>query len=50
MFKVLIWDHMGISAQWLERFLDMKFIDVVGTIKSPPRQRFYSGLTRGIGC
>ena len=32
MFKVLIWDYVGISAQWMEQVADMKDIDVVGTI------------------
>lgn len=33
MFKVLIWDYTGMSAQWLEQAADMKDIEVVGTIK-----------------
>ncbi len=33
MFKVLIWDYTGISAQWLNQVADMKDIEVVGTIK-----------------
>ena len=33
MFKVLVWDYTGISAQWLEQVADMKDIEVVGTIK-----------------
>ena len=32
MFKVLIWDYAGISAQWLEKFADMRDIEVVSTI------------------
>ena len=32
MFKVLIWDYTGISAQWLEQVADKKDIEVVGTI------------------
>ena len=32
MFKVLIWDYTGVSAQWLEEFGDKKDIEVVGTI------------------
>lgn len=32
MFKVLIWDYTGISAQWMEQVADMKDIEVVGTI------------------
>lgn len=32
MFKVLIWDYTGVSAQWLEQAADMKYIKVVGTI------------------
>lgn len=32
MFKVLLWDYAGISAQWLEQVADMKDIEVVGTI------------------
>ena len=32
MFKVLILDSTGISAQWLEEFADTKYIDVVETI------------------
>ena len=33
MFKVLIWDYTGISAQWLNQIADKKYIEVVGTIK-----------------
>ena len=33
MFKVLIWDYTGISAQWLDQVADKKDIEVVGTIK-----------------
>ena len=33
MFKILIWDYAGISAQWLEQVADMRDIEVVGTIK-----------------
>ena len=33
MFKVLIWDYTGISAQWLNQVADMKDIEIVGTIK-----------------
>jgi len=32
MFKVLIWDYTGISAQWMEQVADKKNIDVVGMI------------------
>jgi len=32
MFKVLVWDYTGISSQWLNQFVDMKDIDIVGTI------------------
>jgi len=32
MFKVLIWDYVGVSAQWLEQVADKKDIEVVGTI------------------
>ena len=32
MFKVLIWDYAGISAQWLEQVADMRDIEVVDTI------------------
>lgn len=28
MFKVLIWDYTGISAQWLNQVADMKDIEV----------------------
>ena len=33
MFKVLVWDYTGISAQWLEKIADMKDMEIVGTIK-----------------
>ena len=33
MFKVLIWDYAGVSAQWLDQVADMKDIEVVDTIK-----------------
>ena len=33
MFKILIWDYTGISAQWLKQAVDMKYIEVVRTIK-----------------
>lgn len=32
MFKVLIWDYMGVSAQWLEKVIDKKYVEVIGTI------------------
>ena len=32
MFKVLIWDFTGISAQWLNQVADEKYIDVVATM------------------
>ena len=32
MFKVLIWDYVGVSAQWFEQVADKKDIEVVGTI------------------
>ena len=32
MFKVLIWDYTGISAQWMEQVADKEDIEVVGTI------------------
>ena len=32
MFKVLIWDYVGVSSQWMEQVADMKDIEVVGTI------------------
>ncbi len=32
MFKVLIWDNVGASSQWLEQAADKKDIEVVGTI------------------
>lgn len=32
MFKVLVWDCVGISKQWLEQVADMKDIEVVDTI------------------
>ena len=37
MFKVLVWDYTGISAQWLEQAADMKYVEVVGTITSKDR-------------
>ena len=32
MFKVLVWDYVGISEQWMQRFADMKDIEIVATI------------------
>lgn len=32
MFKILVWDYTGISAQWIDQFADKKFIDIVGTM------------------
>ena len=32
MFKVLVWDYMGVSSQWLEQVADKKDIEIVGTI------------------
>ena len=32
MFKVLLWDFTGASAQWLEQVADKKYINVVGTV------------------
>lgn len=32
MFKVLICDYAGVSAQWLEQAADMKNIEVIDTI------------------
>ena len=32
MFKVLIWDYTGISSRWLNQVVDMKDINIVGTI------------------
>ena len=32
MFKVLIWDYVGVSEQWLEQVADKKDIEVVGTM------------------
>ena len=32
MFKVLVWDYTGVSAQWMERFAEKKDIELVGTI------------------
>lgn len=32
MFKVLVWDYVGVSAQWLEQVVDMKDVKIVGTI------------------
>ena len=32
MFKILVWDYTGVSAQWLEQFADLKYIDVVATM------------------
>ena len=32
MFKVLIWDYVGVSAQWLNQVADKKYIDVVATM------------------
>lgn len=32
MFKILIWDYMGISEQWLEQFADTSCIEVVATM------------------
>ena len=32
MFKVLVWDYTGISSQWLEQYIDMNDINIVGTI------------------
>lgn len=32
MFKVLVWDFTGISAQWLNQVADKKYIDVVATL------------------
>lgn len=32
MFKVLVWDYMGVSTQWLEQMTNRKQIEVVGTI------------------
>ena len=37
MFKILIWDYAGISAQWLKQAADMKYIKVVGTITPKDR-------------
>ena len=31
MFKVLVWDYTGVSARWMERFVE-KNIELVGTI------------------
>ncbi len=32
MFKVLIWDYVGVSGQWLDQVADKKDIEVVGTM------------------
>ncbi len=42
MFKVLIWDYVGISSQWLEQATDKKDIEVVGTITpfTPTQEAF----------
>jgi len=32
MFKVLIWDYVGVSTQWLEQAADKKEIEIVGTM------------------
>lgn len=32
MFKVLIWDYVGASGQWLSQVADKKDIEIVGTI------------------
>ena len=32
MFKVLIWDYVGVSAQWLDHVADKKDIEVVATM------------------
>ena len=38
MFKILIWDYTGVSAQWLDQVADKQDIEVVGTItpNEPP--------------
>ena len=32
MFKVLVWDFIGTSKQWIEQTLDKKDVEIVGTI------------------
>ena len=42
MFKVLVWDYVSISSQWLEQATDKKDIEVVGTITpfTPTQEAF----------
>ena len=32
MFKILVWDYLGVSSQWLEQVADKKDVEIVGTI------------------
>lgn len=40
MFKILVWDFMGTSAQWIDQFIDKKDVEIVTTItpKEPPSE------------
>ena len=32
MFKVLLWDYAGFAEEWIEKFSDKKYVEVVGKI------------------
>ena len=33
MFKVLLWDYAGFAEEWIEKFSDKKYVEIVGTIR-----------------
>lgn len=44
MFKVLIWDYVGVSAQWFNQYADEKYIEVVDVLTPATPDKYSSEI------